>query len=82
MTPSLTINVNLETRKALYTPSVYNAMKYNLNANEPVEVDVFGLFQVKEEDDIDAYFVVKLPDGHCCYAGVTAIQFIQEADEQ
>lgn len=84
MKPSLTINVNLKTRKALYKPSVYNAIRYNLTANEPVEVGVFGLYQVMQDDDIDAYFVVKLPDGHCCYAGVEHIQFLpeEEADEQ
>ena len=85
MKPSLTVSVNLQTRRALYTPSIYNAIKYKLDANVPVEVDVFGLFQVRQDyEDIDAYFVVKLPDGHCCYAGVPNIQFLPEegADEQ
>lgn len=82
MKPCLTVNVNLETCKALYTPSVYNAAKYGLSTEAPTEVDVFGLFQVADGNDVDAYFVVKLHDGRCCYAGVTEIQFIQEVDEQ
>lgn len=84
MKPTLTVSVNLQTRKALYKPSVYNAIRYKLEANTPVKVDVFGLFQVLQDDDLDAYFVVRLPDGHCCYAGVEHIQFLpeEEADEQ
>lgn len=82
MNPGLTINVNLTTKRALYKPSIYNADKYGLSSDTPVEVDVFGLFQIKEDEDIDAYFVVKLPDGHCCYASVQSIQFLhEEADE-
>lgn len=80
---STTVNVNLATRRALYTPSKYNAKEYGLSTEEPTEVGVFGLFQVKEDDEEDAYFVVELPDGRCCYAGVCQIQFIkeEEADE-
>ena len=82
MKPTLTVSVNLATRKAMYKPSVYNAMKYHLDANTPVEVGVYGLFQVKEDEDISPYFVVELPDGHCCYAGVEQIQFLpEEVDE-
>lgn len=82
MKPSLTVSVNLQTRKALYRPSAHNICKYRLSATEPTEVDVFGLFQVKEDEDIDAYFVVKLPDGHCCYAGVDHIQFLPGEDDE
>jgi hypothetical protein len=81
MKPSLTINVNLSTRKALYTPSSYNATKYHLSTDEPTEVDVFGLFQCGDTDGSDAYFVVKLPDGKCCYADVNQIQFLPEEEE-
>lgn len=76
----LRVNVNLTTRKAAYTPSKLNAVKYNL-VGRKVEVDVFGLFQVKEDDDVDAYFVVELPNGSCCYARVDQIQFIDKEEE-
>lgn len=78
--PGLAINVNLVTRKAIYTPSKLNAVKYNL-VGRKVDVGVFGLFQVKEEDDIDAYFVVELPNGSCCYARVDQIQFVDKEGE-
>jgi len=82
MKPTLTISVNLATKKALFTPIVHQARRYGISADEPTEVEVFGLFPVSNDDETDAYFVVKLPDGHCCYAGVTDIQFIEkEADE-
>jgi len=77
---SVNIHCNLVTRKALYTPSKLNAVKYNL-VGKTVTVGVFGLFQIKEEDDIDAYFVVELPDGKCCYARVDQIQFIEKEEE-
>ena len=78
----LTVSVNLATRKALYWPSDHNICKYKLNANDPTPVDVFGLFQIKDGEDVDAYFVVKLPDGHCCYAGVDEIQFMPEEEAE
>lgn len=79
---NVNVKMNLVTRKALYLPSDFNAMKYGLSTTEPTPVDVFGLFQVKEEDDIDAYFVVELPNGMCCYANVVQIQFIKETEEE
>ena len=79
----LKVNVNLVTRKALYRPSRYNADKFGLDAGLPTEVGVFGLFPVREHDgEADAYFVVELPDGKCCYAGVEQIQFIKETEEE
>lgn len=76
------VHFNLTVKKALFTPNAFQAKRHGLSTTEPTEVGVFGLFQVKEDDEIDAYFVVKLPDGHCCYASVTDIQFIKkEADE-
>ena len=56
--------------------------KYGLSASEPTEVGVFGLFQCGDEDGSDAYFVVELPDGKCCYAGVDDIQFIKDTEEE
>lgn len=78
--PSITVSVNITTRRALYTPSAFNAKEYGLNTEEPTEVGVFGLFQVKEDDETDACFVVELPDGRCCHAGVYQIQFIKEEE--
>lgn len=82
MRPCLTVSVNLQTRKALYTPSAYNANKYKLSTETPTEVGVFGLFQCSDEDGSEAYFVVELPDGKCCYAGVDDIQFIKDIEEE
>lgn len=82
MRPCLTVSVNLQTRKALYTPSVYNAEKYGLSLDEPTQVGVFGLFQCGDEDGSEAYFVVELPDGKCCYADVCQIQFIKDTEEE
>jgi hypothetical protein len=80
---NLVVNVNLSTRKALYTPSRFNADKFGIDAGMPTEVGVFGLFSVREHDgEADAYFVVELPDGRCCYAGVEQIQFIKETEEE
>lgn len=79
---TISVKCNLDTRKALYWPSDFNAMKYNLSTTEPTPVGVFGLFQVKEDEDVDAYFVVELPNGMCCYANVTQIQFIKETEEE
>lgn len=77
---TLTVSVGLAQRKAIYTPSKLNAVKYNL-VGRKVDVGVFGLFQVKEEDDVDAYFVVELPNGSCCYARVDQIQFVDKEEE-
>lgn len=70
----ITVNMNLETRPAIYTPCV-NRPKLGLDAHVPVKVGVFGLYQVVVDEDIDAYFVVTLPNGKCTYAGVDQIQF-------
>lgn len=76
----MTIDVVFNTREAIYTPSKFNAVKYNL-VGEKVNVGVFGLYQVKDEDETDAYFVVELPDGRCCYARVDQIQFIKDRED-
>lgn len=79
---SISIRCNLVTRKALYTPSKFNAAKYCLSTDEPTHVGVFGLFPVTEHNgDSDVYFVVELPDGRCCYANVDQIQFIEKEEE-
>lgn len=70
----ITVNMNLETRPAIYTP-VVDRPQFSLKAYEPVKVDVFGIYQVAVDGDIDAYFVVTLPNGKCTYAGVDQIQF-------
>lgn len=82
MKPSLDISINLVTREALYTPSRFNAERFGLSKDEPTPVDVFGLYQVSEDaESSDAYFVVELPDGRCCYAGVLEIQFIKHPED-
>jgi len=75
------VYMNLSTRPAIFTPN-YDVPKVGIKKGESVKVDVFGLYQVKvEEDDIDAYFVVELPDGKCVYAAVNTIQFTDREDE-
>ena len=82
MKPSFDVSVNLVTREALYTPSLFNAERFGLPLDEPTPVDVFGLYQVNEDaESSDAYFVVELPDGRCCYAGVLEIQFIKYPED-
>lgn len=68
------VNMSLTTRPAIYTP-VVNRPNLGLEAYVPVNVDVFGVYQVAVEADIDAYFVVTLPNGRCTYAGIEEIQF-------
>ena len=76
MKPSITVNMNLASRPAEYTPAC-NRPNYGLVKGITVKVDVLGLYQVKiSEDEIDAYFVITLPDGRCTYAGVDTIKFL------
>lgn len=70
----ITVNMNLKTRPAIYTPK-FQRPHLGLEAKVPVNVDVFGLYQVAVDEDVDAYFVVTLPNGKCAYAGVDDIQF-------
>lgn len=73
--PDIEVHMNLCTRPAILTPK-YDITKLGLKKGEPIKVDVFGLYQVRvDEDDIDAYFVAELPDGKCVYAAVDTIQF-------
>ena len=71
---NITVNMNLKTRPAIYTP-VVSRPQYGLEAGVPVKVDVFGIYQVAIDVDVDAYFVVTLPSGQCTYAGVDQIRF-------
>jgi hypothetical protein len=60
----------------------YDNVKLGLKKGEQVDVDVFGCYQVRaDEDDIDAYFVVELPDGRCAYAAIDTIQFVYREGE-
>ena len=68
------VNMNLITRPAIYTP-VIDRPSFGIKKNEPVSVDVFGIYQVAIDDEVDAYFVVTLPNGQCTYAGVDSIRF-------
>lgn len=74
MTPHIEVNMNLKTRPAIYTPK-FDRPHLELKKGEPVNVDVFGIYQVAIDDEVDAYFVVTLPSGKCAYAGVEDIQF-------
>ena len=79
--PDIKVHMNLSTRPAVFTPG-HNVPKLGIEKGKQIRVDVFGLYQVKvEEDDIDAYFVAELPDGKCVYAAVDTIQFTDREDE-
>lgn len=67
--------MNLSTRPALYTPAC-NRPTLGLEKGISVKVDVFGIYQVSVDYDVDAYFVVQLPDGRCTYASVDTIKFL------
>ena len=71
---NITVNMNLKTRPAIYTPKC-DRSNLGLKKGEPVTVDVFGVYQVAIDEEVDAYFVVTLPNGQCAYAGVDSIQF-------
>ena len=75
MAANITVNMNLKTRPAIYTPK-FDRPHLNVKKGEPVNVDVFGIYQVAVDDEVDAYFVVTLPSGKCTYTGVEDIQFI------
>lgn len=72
---NITVNINLATRPAIYTPK-YDRPHLGLTKGEEVSVDVFGVYQVNVVDDVDAYFVVTLPSGRCTYTGIEEIRFI------
>ena len=71
----ITVNLNLKTRPAIYTPAC-DRPKLDLKKGQEVCVDVFGIYQVSDGDDVDAYFVITLLNGRCTYAGVEEIRFI------
>lgn len=68
------VNVNLTTRPARYTVP-FDRPNLDLCKGMEVPVDVFGIYQVAIDDEVDAYFVVTLPSGRCTYVGVEDIQF-------
>lgn len=71
---NFTVSLNLKTRPAIYTASV-DRPKLSVVKDTPYSVDVFGIYQVAIEDEVDAYFVITLPTGQCTYAGVEEIRF-------
>lgn len=71
---SITVNMNLQTRPAIYTPK-FDRPHLGVKKGEPINVDVFGIYQVAIDDEVDAYFVVTLPGGRCTYTGVEDIRF-------
>ena len=71
---NITVNMNLSTRPAIYTPK-FDRPHLNVKKGEHINVDVFGIYQVAIDDEVDAYFVVTLPSGKCAYTGVDEIQF-------
>lgn len=81
MKPEITVNMNLKTRPAIYTPCI-DRPKLGLVKGTPVHVDVFGIYQVSDGEDVDAYFVVTLPSGRCTYTGVEEIQFTDMGVEE
>lgn len=71
----ITVNMNLKTRPAIYRPNKWRADYLGFEEGAEICVDVFGIYQVAIDEEVDAYFVVTLPNGKCTYAGVNDIQF-------
>ena len=80
MKTSITASINLATRPAIYTPAC-NRPNFGLIKGEKYDVDVFGVYQIQIEDEIDAYFVLTLPDGRCTYVGIESIQFTDMGEQ-
>lgn len=76
-----TVSMNLATRPAIYMPG-FDRPHLGIKKLEPVNVDVLGIYQVATDDDVDAYFVVTLPNGRCTYAGVEDIRFTDMGVEE
>lgn len=75
MRNSIEVNMNLSGRPAYYRPNKYAAMRMGVAEGSKLNVEVLGLFQINDGDDIEPYFVVELGDGRVYYAHVTEIQF-------
>ena len=75
MQSSIEVNMNLSGRPAYYRPNKYAATRLGVAEDSKLNVEVLGLFQVADGDDVEPYFVIELGDGRVCYAGVTEIQF-------
>ena len=69
------VEMNLTGRPAIFTPGL-DRPKLGLVKGQPVRVSVLGVYQVAIDEDVDAYFVVILPNGMCAYAGVDQVQFL------
>ncbi len=77
-----TISIGWATRPAMYKiPSEYVAKKYNLSVGEEYKVYVHGIFQVKDVDGAEVYFICEFEDGRCCYADPQYIRFIDGGPE-
>lgn len=71
---NITVNMNLKTRPAIYTAPV-DRPTLGVEKGQQYCVDVFGVYQVAVDEDVDAYFVIMLPNGRCAYAGIEQIKF-------
>lgn len=71
----LTMSMSWERRPAIYRPNKYRVHELGIPEGSELLVDVLGIFQCKDEDNTDAYFVIEYPDGKCGYAAVHEIQF-------
>ena len=71
-----TIKIEQERRPAIFTIKNVHVAKYlGMEVNMEYNVHVLGLFQIRNEDETDAYFVVELEDGRCIYTVPTNIRF-------
>lgn len=71
------IKIGWATRPAIYTiPS--ESVAYNLKREKGKEypVHVHGIFQYKDEDSADVFFICEFEDGQCCYADPRYVRFI------
>ena len=76
----LTMTLNWNKRPAIYRPNKYRVVKYELPEGAEVPVEVLGIFQCADDDEVGPVFVVELPNGKCDYAAITEIQFTDKEE--
>lgn len=77
------VKIGWATRRARYKiPSDAVAKLHGLEKGVSYPVYVHGIFQVKDSDEADVYFICEFEDGRCCYATPNNIQFVDGGPEE
>ena len=76
MNNSMTINIGLHGRPAEYRPNQYAAVRLGVEKGSTLNVEVLGLYQVADGEDVNPYFIVELQDGRVRYASPDEITFV------